>query len=146
MGGLPRVAARRAPVSSASTRPDPAFVVRLEGVTLWRSDLHRPWGSPPLEDDRALLERVSLSLAPGTVAVLLGPSGSGKSSLLRLCNRLERPRAGAIELLGRGLDDWPIAALRRTATLVGPSAALFGGSVREELERPLRWAGRAPEP
>ena len=44
------------------------------------------------------LDAVSLSLAPGSVTVILGPSGSGKSTLLRTINHLERVDEGFIQI------------------------------------------------
>ena len=46
------------------------------------------------------LDAVSLSLAPGSVTVILGPSGSGKSTLLRTINHLERVDEGFIQIDG----------------------------------------------
>ena len=48
-----------------------------------------------------VLEHVSLSLAPGDAAVITGPSGSGKSSLLYMLGALEPPSAGSVTLGGR---------------------------------------------
>lgn len=47
-----------------------------------------------------VLDGVSLSVAPGTVTVVLGRSGSGKSTLLRLLNHLEKPDAGHVSVGG----------------------------------------------
>lgn len=63
-------------------------------------------------DDQPLLERVSLSLPWGTHAALLGPSGEGKTTLVRLLTRLEDPTQGQILLAGRPLPAWPEADLR----------------------------------
>jgi len=50
-----------------------------------------------------ILKSVSLRLEPGTSVAVLGPSGSGKSSLLAVIAGLERPDAGRVELAGRDL-------------------------------------------
>jgi lipoprotein-releasing system ATP-binding protein len=49
----------------------------------------------------AILSDVSLSLAPGDAAAIMGPSGSGKSSLLYILGALERPTSGAVTLDGQ---------------------------------------------
>jgi lipoprotein-releasing system ATP-binding protein len=49
----------------------------------------------------AVLSDVSLSLAPGEAAAIMGPSGSGKSSLLYILGALERPTSGAVTLDGQ---------------------------------------------
>ncbi|WP_405445137.1 amino acid ABC transporter ATP-binding protein [Streptomyces erythrochromogenes] len=49
---------------------------------------------------RRVLDGVSLTVAPGTVTVVLGRSGSGKSTLLRVLNHLEKPEAGHVSVGG----------------------------------------------
>jgi lipoprotein-releasing system ATP-binding protein len=49
----------------------------------------------------AVLSDVSLSLAPGDAAAIMGPSGSGKSSLLYIVGALERPTSGSVALDGQ---------------------------------------------
>ncbi|THA81721.1 amino acid ABC transporter ATP-binding protein [Streptomyces sp. A0592] len=49
---------------------------------------------------RQVLDGVSLTVAPGTVTVILGRSGSGKSTLLRVLNHLEKPEAGHVSVGG----------------------------------------------
>lgn len=64
------------------------------------------------------LAGVSLSLRPGELTLLVGPSGSGKSSLLMVAGCLLRPSAGEIEVLGEKVRCWEqefLARLRRRA-------------------------------
>jgi lipoprotein-releasing system ATP-binding protein len=62
-----------------------------------------------------VLADVSLSLAPGDAAAIMGPSGSGKSSLLYILGALEPPTSGAVTLDGKNpftLDQTALAAFR----------------------------------
>ncbi len=63
--------------------------------------------------ERTVLDGVSLTLDKGQIVSLIGPSGSGKSSLLRLLVGLLPPRRGSIRCMGETLDYRDRAALRR---------------------------------
>src|SRR5438045_2222353 len=54
--------------------------------------------------EKTILNNISLSVDRGEIALLLGPSGVGKSTLLRILNNLETPDAGTITLDGKTLD------------------------------------------
>ncbi|MGE0713552.1 MAG: ATP-binding cassette domain-containing protein [Planctomycetota bacterium] len=116
----------------------------LRDVRITVADLRRARAYPPAEADpeRVVLDAVSLELAAGARLALLGVSGGGKTSLLRLCARLVDPGAGEVVVLGRPLLEWPVAELRRRAVFVPHAPALFAASVREELAVGLRWQGR----
>jgi lipoprotein-releasing system ATP-binding protein len=58
-----------------------------------------------------VLDRVSLQMAPGDAAAIMGPSGSGKSSLLYILGALETPSSGRVMLDGRNPFELPPAAL-----------------------------------
>jgi putative ABC transport system ATP-binding protein len=63
------------------------------------------------------VESVDLELAAGEMAVVWGPSASGKTTLLGLIAGLDRPSSGRVELFGRalaGMSDAAVALLRRT--------------------------------
>ncbi|MCG6876333.1 MAG: ABC transporter ATP-binding protein [Betaproteobacteria bacterium] len=69
------------------------------------------------------LEGVNLRVTKGSYFVLLGPSGGGKTTLLRLIGGLVRPSAGRVRLHGRDVTDLP--ANERPTTMVFQSYALF---------------------
>jgi len=73
------------------------------------TDLTKDYPTPrgPLR----VLDRVSLQMAPGDAAAIMGPSGSGKSSLLYIVGALEPPSSGRVTLDGRNPFELPAAAL-----------------------------------
>lgn len=73
----------------------------------------------------AALNEVSFTARPGTVTAIVGRSGSGKTSLVRLIPRFYEPDAGSITLDGVALADYPLADLRRQIALVGQRVMLF---------------------
>lgn len=82
---------------------------------------------------RTVLHDVSIRLARGRPVCLIGSSGSGKTSFLRLLNRLETPKAGQILFEGRAIESYPIRGLRTKIGFAFQSPALFDGSVRDNL-------------
>ena len=80
-----------------------------------------------------VLDGLTLEIPEGSTAVV-GPSGSGKSSLLRLLNRLADPDSGRVLLHGRDVRDEDVLALRRRVVLVpqlpAPLADTVAGDVR----------------
>ncbi|MBU1277404.1 MAG: ATP-binding cassette domain-containing protein [Proteobacteria bacterium] len=88
------------------------------------------WQAP---DGRLVLDGVSLALAPGELAWLRGPSGGGKSSLLRLINRLAEPSGGSITFLGKPLAGWEPSQLRRRVGLLPQSPVMLPGTVEHNL-------------
>ena len=79
-----------------------------------------------------MLDDVSVRIADGATA-LLGPSGSGKSSLLRLLNRLSDPDLGTIHFKGQDVRRLDVLALRRRAVLVPQLPAPLPGTVAENV-------------
>ncbi len=84
-------------------------------------------------DGQRVLEGVTTTIPACRVAVVAGASGSGKSSLLRLCNRLAVPTSGRV--LYRTVDIAGIdpLALRRQVGMVFQRPTVFPGTVRDNL-------------
>jgi energy-coupling factor transport system ATP-binding protein len=91
-------------------------------------------GGPPV------LDQVSLTLAPGEVAALMGPSGAGKTTLARLALGLLRPQSGRIELCGYVTHRTPVSTLARLGGLVlqNPLHQLLASRVDDEVRLGLR--------
>jgi putative ABC transport system ATP-binding protein len=86
-----------------------------------------------------ILGDVTVDIERGGALTLVGPSGSGKSSLLRCLNRLEEPTGGIVRFDGRAITDWDPRELRRRAALVLQTPVMFEGTVRDNLS--IRAAG-----
>jgi len=73
----------------------------------------------------AIIDRLSLSVVAGETLVLLGESGCGKTTTLRLVNRLLAPTSGEVLVEGRATTDWDAIRLRRRTGYVIQEAGLF---------------------
>jgi putative ABC transport system ATP-binding protein len=88
-----------------------------------------------------VLHDVSLEVPEGATA-LLGPSGSGKSSLLRLLNRLSEPDSGTISFEGEDVRSIEVLDLRRRAVLVPQLPAPLPGTVADNVRYGPALCGR----
>ncbi|MBX5043360.1 ABC transporter ATP-binding protein [Rhizobium lentis] len=84
-------------------------------------------------DGPRVLERLSLTIAPGEFVALVGPSGVGKSTLCALIPRFYDVEAGAIRVDGTDIRDVTLASLRRHVGVVQQDVYLFAGTVAENL-------------
>ncbi|HEX4380757.1 MAG TPA: NHLP bacteriocin export ABC transporter permease/ATPase subunit [Candidatus Acidoferrum sp.] len=80
-----------------------------------------------------VLKDISFAVRPGQFVALVGPSGSGKSSLLRLLLGFERPEAGVIYYDGQDLAKLDAQATRRQIGVVLQSARLSSGTVFDNI-------------
>ena len=95
--------------------------------------------------NRAALKGLDLEIADGEFFVLLGPTGAGKTTTLRLIAGLERPSEGRIVIDGADVVDW--GAAERDVALVLQQYSLYPRyTVRQNLEFPLKSRIRRVEP
>jgi putative ABC transport system ATP-binding protein len=87
-----------------------------------------------------VLRGVTAEVRRGDFIVVRGPSGGGKSTLLRLLARLEVPRSGALFCDGAPYDDIPATVLRRRIAYLQQLPVILPGSVRENLLLSCRFA------
>lgn len=80
-----------------------------------------------------VLEDITLTVNRHEVLVVIGPSGSGKSSLLRCINRLTALDSGTILVDGKDFRDLPILELRKKIGMVFQKSASFEGTVAENI-------------
>ena len=100
--------------------PSGESLFAFEGVSLVTD------GQPRLAD-------VDLTVADQAITVIVGASGSGKSSLLRLGNRLEAPTSGVVRFRGADLAGLDIHAHRRRVGMLFQRPIPFAGTVRQNL-------------
>ena len=102
--------------------------------------------------DETVVEDLSLPLDSGEVVAVIGPSGVGKTTVLRILALFLEPSAGTVTLDGRDvwtLDEDARLALRRRIGMVFQEASLFDASVERNVEYGLRvrqpWSDRLRE-
>jgi phospholipid/cholesterol/gamma-HCH transport system ATP-binding protein len=99
--------------------------------------------------ERAVLDHVDLQIAAGRTTVVLGPSGTGKSTLLRLATGLLAPDEGRVLTLGvdvQRASRTELQQLRQRIGMLFQDNALFGSlSVFDNVAFPLRRVARKPE-
>jgi ATP-binding cassette subfamily B protein len=117
-------------IDSRTTLPDPAHPkqlpvdggdVELSGVT---------FGYKPEEP---ILKNIQLTIPQGHTVGIAGPTGSGKTTLIKLLLRLYDVQEGAIKLGGMDIREVTRANLRQTIGLVSQDVYLFHGTIRENI-------------
>ncbi|NLU40840.1 MAG: ABC transporter ATP-binding protein [Firmicutes bacterium] len=84
-------------------------------------------------DGTLALDGVSVSIAPGQVVALVGPSGAGKTTFVNLIPRFFDPQGGSVRIDGIDLRNVKIESLRKQIGLVPQETILFGVTVRENI-------------
>ena len=99
--------------------------------------------------NRAIFKGVSLDIRRGKVTAILGPSGTGKTTLLHLIGGLIRPKSGEVTVLGENVNTMPtqkLFTLRHKMGMLFQSGALFTDlSVFDNVAFPLREHTQLPE-
>jgi ATP-binding cassette subfamily B multidrug efflux pump len=83
-------------------------------------------GEPVLQD-------ISFEVPAGSTIALVGPTGSGKTTLTQLLGRFHLPDTGSIRINGRDIREWDPAILRQRMALVMQDPFLFSGSIRDNI-------------
>ncbi len=83
--------------------------------------------------DEPVLRDLSFSVAPGQKIAIVGPTGSGKTTIIKLLNRSYDVTGGRILVDGVDVREWDLTALRRVIGLVQQDVFLFAGDVLENI-------------
>jgi ATP-binding cassette subfamily B multidrug efflux pump len=110
----------RAPAAVAPTVTG-APLIALEGVAFG----YRP--------DRPVLSGVSLSIAAGETVAVVGTTGAGKSTIIKLLPRLYDPQAGTIRIGGVDVRALDTRSLRRRIVVVSQDVFMFSGTLRDNI-------------
>jgi ATP-binding cassette subfamily B protein len=116
------------PAIAAPARPIPLPVPAHGEIEFDNVSFHYP-GRP----DLPALNGFSLRIAPGETIALVGPSGGGKSTVLRLLLRFYDPQSGVIRIDGVNLRDADPREVRARLALVAQDAGLFSGSASDNI-------------
>ncbi len=92
--------------------------------------------------DQPVVSDISFALEPGRTVALVGPTGSGKSTIAGMIPRFYDPTGGAVLLDGRDLRSLPLSFLRRNVATVLQEPMLFQASVWENIAYGREGAGR----
>ena len=98
----------------------------LDGAIEFRH-LHFSYG------ETEVLRDISLHIPAGSSLAIVGPTGSGKSTLVNLITRVLEAPEGSLLIDGRPVRDYPLAMLRRNIGMVPQETFLFSETIRENL-------------
>lgn len=105
-----------------TTLPPPRGAVSVENVAVRAGD-------------RVVLMGASFRMEPGMIVGVIGPSGAGKTTLMRAVAGAVLPDQGAVRLDGAKLTDWPADKIGRYIGYLPQEVALFAGTVGQNIAR-----------
>ena len=104
----------------------PDFTELREGVEIRNVDFSYVSGKPILKD-------VSISAPKGKMIAVVGPTGSGKTTIMNLINRFYDVDAGSISFDGRDIREFDLDSLRSKVGIVLQDSVLFSGTIRDNI-------------
>lgn len=85
------------------------------------------------EESKTILKNIDFQVKSGEKIALVGPTGSGKSTIINLLMRFYDVTAGEIKVDGHDIRDYPISALRKKVGVVLQDTFLFSGTIMENI-------------
>ena len=109
-------------------RPEnaPVFTELTDSVEIKHVDFSYVEGKPILKD-------VSILAPKGKMTAVVGPTGSGKTTIMNLLNRFYDVDSGSIEFDGRDIRDYELDSLRSHVGIVLQDSVLFSGTIRDNI-------------
>jgi len=113
---------------AATTNPDSDVAPRVGGPAIELANVHFSYGAEPV------LRGVDMDVPRGATVAVVGATGSGKSTVIKMLTRLYERDRGTIRLDGVDLRDIPLPELRRRITVVSQDVVLFAGTLADNIE------------
>ncbi len=134
-----------------------ASVIRIDELLRWQPAIHDEVGADALSHSESkdivpsgdiefrhlsfryapesvlVLDNISLSIPAGTSLAIVGPTGSGKSTLVHMIPRLLDAEPGSVLVDGLPIREWPLDALRRSIAFVPQETFLFSTTLRSNI-------------
>ena len=85
------------------------------------------------QEENAVLKNISFAVQPGQTVAIVGHTGSGKTTIISLLNRLYEVNSGSIRIDDVPVEDWKLEALRKHIGVVLQDVFLFSGSVMDNI-------------
>jgi ATP-binding cassette subfamily B protein len=126
MGRINEILVAQPEITDAAVAPDLTQTQTLHGEIEFRHLDFSYDGVPVLKD-------VNLTIAAGSSLAIVGPTGSGKTTLVSLLPRIYDAQPGSLLIDGRPIREYPLETLRRNIGFVPQETFLFSDSVRENI-------------
>ncbi|MBM7710828.1 ABC transporter ATP-binding protein [Enterococcus xiangfangensis] len=85
------------------------------------------------DDDRLILKDVSIKVNKGEMVALVGPTGSGKTTIMNLLNRFYDVNSGSVSFDGQDIREVDLDSLRQHVGIVLQESVLFSGTIKENI-------------
>jgi ATP-binding cassette subfamily B protein len=128
MGRIAEILNEKATVDDSAVHPDLKRAQPVRGDIEFRNvSFHFPGEKHPV------LEQINLEIPAGTSLAIVGPTGSGKTTLANLIARIYDPTSGSVLLDRRRLAEWPLESVRKNIGFVPQETFLFSATIRENI-------------
>ena len=107
--------------------PETAAKTSKQGGQIKFENIHFDYGKGPV------LQGITCQIQAGERVAVVGPTGAGKTSLIKLLNRTYDPQQGAITINNLAVTKIPLPELRRMVGMVQQETFLFAGTIRENI-------------
>jgi ATP-binding cassette subfamily B protein len=128
MGRIAEILNEKASITDAAVTAEMHRVREVRGDVEFRDvTFHFPGERTPV------LQHINLRIPAGTSLAIVGPTGSGKTTLANLIARIYDPTKGSVLLDGRTLREWPVETVRKNIGFVPQETFLFSATIRENI-------------